>query len=281
MKGLARHPRFRQGKRQGRVEPDFQRIPAVALLVVRSALFHIAFYLNCTFWFIAAMIAWVLPSDAMMWFARGWARTSLFLHEKITGARVEFRGVERIPKGPVLVAAKHYSAWETMALVLFFPKATYILKRELLRLPLFGWHLLKAEQVPIDRGQRAQALTKMQHYAKIAIDRGRQMLIFPEGTRRKVGARPDYKYGVARLYEALGVPCVPVAMTSGLAWPRNTLLHFPRPILVEFLDPIPAGLNPDVFFERMRESIESNTNRLLAEAGYVPEESAPSSQDRA
>jgi len=253
----------------------------VPLIIIRSVLFHIAFYINCTFWFIAAMIAWVLPSDAMMWFARAWARSSLFLHEKITGARVEFRGVERIPTGPVLVAAKHYSAWETMALLLFFPKATYILKRELLRLPLFGWHLLKGEQVPIDRGQRAQALVKMQGRAKIAIDKGRQMLIFPEGTRRKVGAPPDYKYGVARLYAQLGVPCVPVAMTSGLAWPRNTLLHYPRPILVEFLEPIPAGLDPNVFFERMRDVIESNTNRLLKEAGYEASESAGPSQDRA
>lgn len=253
------------------------------LIILRSALFHVAFYLNCTFWFVGAMLAWPFPSDVMMWFARSWARTSLSLHEIITGARVEFRGLERIPNGPVLVAAKHYSAWETMALLLFFPKATYILKRELLRVPLFGWHLIKAEQIPIDRGQRAQAMAKMQDEAKAAMGRGRQLLIFPEGTRRKVGAAPDYKYGVARLYGQLGVACVPVAMTSGLAWPRNTLLHFPRPILVEFLEPIPAGLEPGDFFKRVQTAIETNTNRLLAEAGYVAE-SAPSaapSQDKA
>jgi 1-acyl-sn-glycerol-3-phosphate acyltransferase len=256
----------------------------VFLIVLRSALFQMAFYLNCILWFVAAMLAWPFPSGVMMWFARAWARTSLGLHEFIVGARVEFRGVERIPAGPLLVAAKHYSAWETMALLLFFPKATYILKRELIRTPLFGWHLLKAEQIPIDRGQRQQALAKMQAHAKAAIGRGRQILIFPEGTRRKVGAQPDYKFGVARLYSQLGVPCMPVAMTSGLAWPRNTLLHYPRPILVEFLEPIPAGLKPNEFFNRMRESIESNTNRLLAEAGYDTAESeskAGSSQDKA
>lgn len=257
----------------------------VPLIILRSAAFQIAFYANCTFWFLAAILAWPFPSGAMMWFARSWARTSLFLHEVITGARVEFRGVERIPAGPVLVASKHYSAWETMALLLFFPKATYILKRELISTPLFGWHLLKAEQIPIDRGQRAQAMAKMQLYAKSAVERGRQLLIFPEGTRRKVGAKPDYKFGVARLYTQLGVPCVPIAMTSGLAWPRNTLLHYPRPILVEFLEPIPAGLPAAEFFERMREAIETNTNRLLAEAGYDPTvesgSSAAASQDKA
>lgn len=242
------------------------------LIIIRSALFHVAFYINCTFWFIAAMLAWPFPAWVMMGFARNWARTSIWLHSLITGARVEFRGVERIPPGPLLVAAKHYSAWETMALLLFFPKATYILKRELLRTPLFGWHLLKAQQIPIDRGQRTQALQKMQQHARTALTRGRQILIFPEGTRRKVGAPPDYKFGVARLYAQLGVPCVPVALTSGLAWPRNTLLHYPRPILVEFLEPIPAGLETTVFFERMRDSIETATNRLLAEAGYDPAE---------
>lgn len=238
------------------------------LIYLRSALFQVAFYLNCTFWFLGAILAWPFRSDVMMWFARSWARTSLFLHEIITGARVEFRGLDRIPKGPVLVASKHYSAWETMALLLFFPKATYILKRELLRTPLFGRHLIKAEQIPIDRGQRALAMAQMQEDAKAAMGRGRQLLIFPEGTRRKVGAEPDYKYGVARLYAKLGVPCIPVAMTSGLAWPRNTLLHYPRPILVEFLEVIPAGLEPDDFFNRVQDAIETNTNRLLVEAGY-------------
>jgi 1-acyl-sn-glycerol-3-phosphate acyltransferase len=257
----------------------------VPLIILRSVIFHVAFYINCTFWFLAAMLAWPFPSGVMMWFARSWAGTSLFLHEIITGARVEVRGLDRIPPGPLLVAAKHYSAWETMALLLYFPKATYILKRELLRTPLFGWHLLKAEQIPIDRGQRARALAKMQIDAKAALARGRQIIIFPEGTRRKVGAEPDYKFGVARLYKRLDVACVPVAMTSGLAWPRNTLLHFPRPILVEFLEPLPAGLPPDEFFTRVQDIIETNTNRLLAEAGYrgadEPSAKASESQDSA
>lgn len=242
------------------------------LIYIRSALFQVAFFLNCIFWFLAAMLAWPFPSWVMMKFARGWAGSSVWLHSAITGARVEFRGSERIPPGPVLVAAKHYSAWETMALLLYFPKATYILKRELLRIPLFGWHLLKAEQIPIDRGQRTQALQKMQQHAREALARGRQIIIFPEGTRRKVGAVPDYKFGVARLYGQLNVPCVPVALTSGLAWPRNTLLHYPRPILVEFLEPIPAGLEPADFFARMQEAIERNTDRLLTEAGYGEED---------
>ena len=245
-------------------------------IVIRSALFHVAFYVNCAFWFVAAFLAYPFPRWAILMAARGWARTSMWLHERITGARVEFRGRENIPAGPLLVAAKHQSAWETMALLLFFRDPTYILKRELLWLPLFGWHLLRANQIPIDRGSRSVAMAKMTERARQAIAEGRQILIFPEGTRRKAGAEPAYKYGVARLYETLNCPCLPIAMTSGLAWPRNTLLHYPKPILVEFLPVIPAGLPPEVFYERLQSAIEPATNRLLAEAGYVPPSSSES-----
>lgn len=240
----------------------------MALIVIRSILFHAVFYLNCTFWFVATCICLPFPSGMTMAFARAWARSSLFFHRIIIGTRVEFRGLENIPEGPVLVAAKHQSAWETMALLLFFPKATYILKRELLRIPLFGWHLQKAEQIPIDRGNRNEALSAMLNRTKAAVERGRQILIFPEGTRRAVAAPPNYKYGIVRVYSALGLPCLPIAMTSGLAWPRNTFLHYPRPIIVEFLPLIPANLTPQDYFEQMQTVIEDNTNRLLAEAGF-------------
>jgi 1-acyl-sn-glycerol-3-phosphate acyltransferase len=167
------------------------------------------------------------------------------------------------------VAAKHQSAWETMALVLFFPKPSFILKRELLWVPLFGWHLMKADQIPIDRGDRQKALAAIAEGTRRAVRRGRQIMIFPEGTRRKVGAPPNYRYGVAKIYEALGdQPCIPVALVSGLAWPRNTLLHYPRSILVEFRPVIPSGLDPNDFFERMKTEIETATERLQAEAGY-------------
>ncbi len=253
----------------------------MALIILRSALFQVAYYAHCTMWFIMAMVGWVLPQQAMLTFARWWGAGGLFLHELIVGSRVEIRGEEHVVRGPVLVAAKHQSAWETMAIVLFYPKPTYILKRELIWLPLFGWHLLKAGQVPINRGDRAKALTAMAEGVRRATRQGRHILIFPEGTRRKVGAPPAYRYGVARIYESLGdVPCQPVGMVSGLAWPRNTLLHFPRRIIMEFRPPIPAGLDGEVFFERMKEEVETTSVRLAAEAGYRAE-SAVSSQSSA
>lgn len=244
------------------------------LIVLRSILFQIAFFSACVFWFLIATAAWFMKRGSMHLFARGWARTCIWLHQVIVGARLEVRGLERIPPGPLLVAAKHQSAWETMALLIYFPKATYIMKKELLDIPLFGRHLQCADQIAIDRSQGARALAKMMIEAKERIAEGAQIIIFPEGTRRRAGAIPDYKYGATRLYERLNTPCLPVAMTSGLAWPRNTFLHYPRPVLVEFLEPIPAGLPAEEFHARMQEAIETNTDRLLAEAGMGEAEHA-------
>lgn len=238
----------------------------MALIYLRSIAFHIVYYLNCTFWFLFAVIGWVLPTSGMKWMARVWGVSSMYLHELITGACVTIKGVERIPDGPILVAAKHQSAWETMALVPFFPNPTYILKRELLWVPLFGWHLIKAQQIPIDRGDRAKALASIERGVKRAMAQGAHIMIFPEGTRRKVGAPPAYRFGVARIYDAAGHSCQPVAILSGLAWPRNTLLHYPEPILMEFLEPIPAGLPQDEFLAKVQERIEDGVSRLTGEA---------------
>lgn len=244
------------------------------LIVLRSILFQIAYISACTFWFVVASAAWFMKRGSMYGFGRGWARTILWLHQVIVGARVEFRGVERIPEGPLLFCAKHHSAWETMGLLLFAHKYTYILKQELLDIPLFGRHLKCAEQIPIDRSKGRTALARMLVEARERLSRGAQIIIFPEGTRRKAGAVPAYKFGAAKIYSKLGVACVPVALTSGLAWPRNTFLHYPRPILVEFLEPIPAGLDAETFQARMQEAIETNTDRLLDEAGFTAEERA-------
>jgi 1-acyl-sn-glycerol-3-phosphate acyltransferase len=244
----------------------------VILIFLRSLIFQIVFFTFCTLWFILSIAAWFMPRGSMHLFAHGWARVVLWLHRVIIGARLEIRGRERIPEGSLLVAAKHQSAWETMALLLPFKKSTYILKQELLDIPLFGRHLKCADQIAIDRGQKAQALVKMMAEAKTRIAEGAQIIIFPEGTRRPAGAVPDYKFGAARLYSRLNVPCLPVAMTSGLAWPRGSFLQYPRPILVEFLDPIPPGLPMEEFQRRMQEAIETNTDRLLAEAGFTEAE---------
>ena len=184
----------------------------------------------------------------------------------VAGIDYEIRGAEKIPRGPVIVAAKHQSAWETFALLPLFDNPTFIIKRELQWIPIFGWFTIKGRMVPVKRGAGSQALADMIERARIELSRNRQLVIFPEGTRRAPGAEPRYKYGVAQLYAAEGVPCMPIALNSGLFWPRRSLRRNPGTVLVEVLDPIPPGLDKDGFLERLQNEIETATARLIAES---------------
>jgi len=146
-----------------------------------------------------------------------------------------------------------------------FRQPLFILKRELTWLPLFGQMLLKAQMIPVDRGAGARTLSKMTELARERVRGDRQLIIFPEGTRRPVGAEPRYKYGVAQVYVDCGVPCLPVALNSGLFWPRRTFMRYPGTIVVEFLDVIPPGLSRDEFLEKAQDVIETASDRLVAE----------------
>src|SRR5271169_4553624 len=210
----------------------------------------------------------VLPYPALHFFIRSWAMSNLCLLRVVCGTKVEWRGVDKIPKGACIVACKHQSAWDTFALYAVFEDPAIVLKRELMWLPLFGWYMWKAGLIPIDRSAGMAALARMTNRAREVLAAGRQVLVFPEGTRRLPGAPPDYKPGIVYLYGKVGVPCVPVALNSGLYWPRRSLLRRPGTIVVEILDPIPPGLDKDAFFTRLQSSIEEAGARLLREAQH-------------
>jgi len=234
------------------------------VIVLRSSLFNLLFYLNLIILLIAALPSLLLPGRVIIWVAKLWARISIWLLRVICGTRVEFRGLEKIPPGGILVAAKHQSFWETFALLPLFDHPTFIIKRELMWIPFFGWYTWKGRMVPIDRGARAQVIPAMVARAREALREGRQLVIFPEGTRRPPGAEPAYKFGVARLYVDTGVPCVPIALNSGLFWPRRKFVRYPGTIVVEILDAIPPGLDARTFFARLQSEIEGATARLIA-----------------
>jgi 1-acyl-sn-glycerol-3-phosphate acyltransferase len=141
----------------------------------------------------------------------------------------------------------------------------FILKRELTWIPLFGLFLLKAQMIPINRSAGAKAMAGMTALARAQVRDDRQLIIFPEGTRRPVGAEPRYKFGVAQVYVDCGVQCLPVALNSGLFWPRRTFMRYPGTIIVEFLDLIPPGLSRDEFLARAREVIETASSKLIDE----------------
>ncbi|WP_210493458.1 lysophospholipid acyltransferase family protein [Microvirga antarctica] len=235
------------------------------MLILRSLLFNIAFYANLVFWMIVLLPALAMPRRFFIRGAKYWAWSSMWFMRVIAGTKVEFRGLERIPAGGLLVAAKHQSAWETFALLTLFADPAFILKRELMWIPFFGWYTWKGGSVPVDRKGGAQALMKMMARAKVEIQNGRQILIFPEGTRRPAGAPPVYKVGVGHLYQALGAPCLPIALNSGLFWSRRKFLRHPGTIVVEILEPIAPGLPRGVFFQQMQQQIETASDRLLAE----------------
>jgi 1-acyl-sn-glycerol-3-phosphate acyltransferase len=234
-------------------------------LIVRSVLFNALFYLNMLALMLLALPTLVLPRRAILEVVHIWARINRWLLRAVCGITVELRGLDRIPTGPLLVAAKHQSAWETFALAPLFADPAFILKRELMWVPFFGWYAWKAAMIPVDRGARSQALAAISAQARIELARDRQIVIFPEGTRRPPGAAPNYKYGVVHLYAESGVACLPVALNSGLFWPRRSIRRYPGTIVAEFLDPIAPGLDKETFFARLQEAIETATMRLVVE----------------
>jgi 1-acyl-sn-glycerol-3-phosphate acyltransferase len=231
-------------------------------LYVRSGLFLVWFVAVSLVLNVVCLPLLVLPRKATVWAANKWAQLILFGLKHIAGLGMEVRG--RTPEGPVLVAAKHFSMWETIALLALLKAPAIVIKRELLWIPLYGWYSIKQGMIPIDRASGASAIRRMYAAAKRAIDHGQPVVIFPEGTRKKIGAPPDYKPGVAALYVLVGVPCVPMTHNSGRFW-QGWFLRKSGTIIVEFLEPIPPGLRRHEFMAVLEARIEPALQRLLSE----------------
>jgi 1-acyl-sn-glycerol-3-phosphate acyltransferase len=249
-------------------------------IVLRSLLANLAFYVVIIGWMIALIPTFVLPRRFFLAGAKAWGRFNIRLLRWLVGTRTEIRGLELIPPGGLLVASKHQSLFETFALLTIFDDPAYVLKRELRWIPLFGWLTMKAEQIPVDRGGGSAALSALNKRVSEETERGRQIIIFPEGTRRAPGAPPAYKYGIVHLYESVAVPCLPVALNSGVHWPRRSFLRWPGTLVIEILPPLPAGMARDEILPTLQERIETATNRLVAasqrELGVAVTAGAPS-----
>lgn len=235
------------------------------MIVLRSFVFNVLFYIVMVLWMIAMIPTFVLPRGVLREAVRAWAHTSLWLLRVVTGTHVVWRGLERIPKGGFIVASKHQSLWETFALLTIFADPVFVMKRELMWIPFFGWYAWKAQSIGINRKGRSAALADLAIRSEAALAEGRQIVLFPEGTRRAAGAPPAYKYGIVHLYDKLGVPVLPIALNSGLYWPRRKFLRRPGTIVVEILEPIAPGADKEVFFETLQSTIETASDRLLAE----------------
>ncbi|WP_182085137.1 1-acyl-sn-glycerol-3-phosphate acyltransferase [Aureimonas sp. ME7] len=237
------------------------------MLLFRSVLFQILFYANLVGQLILYLPVFFLVPERWCWaIVKGWARSSLWLLRVVAGTASRIEGQERIPAGPCFVAAKHQSFWEVIALCPEVEKPTFILKKELMRIPVFGWYASRMGMIPVDRSRRGAVLPSLLAGARKALGEGRQIVIFPEGTRSAPGAAPNYRPGVHYLYAALGLPVVPVALNSGLFWPRQAVRRQPGTIHAEFLDPIPPGLAREPFIAALRDRVEERSLALLKQA---------------
>lgn len=234
------------------------------MTALRSLAFNLAFYLWTAVALTLALPVLLLPYRATYWFGRNWVRVSLWLLRRLVGLDHRIVGGELRPEGSAIYAAKHQSSWDTLVFALLLKEPAYVLKRELLFLPLFGLFLLKAGHIPVDRSAGASALKRMLATAKQRRDQGRDLLIFPEGTRVPVGERRPYHPGVAALYGQLDLPVVPVALNSGLYWGRRSFNKKPGTIALEFLPAIPPGLARRQFMAELEKRLEAASSRLAA-----------------
>jgi len=239
------------------------------MLGLRSAIYNVVFYVNLVLFLVLGAGFFLAPRRWAMAALKAWGATSQWWLELICGTRMEVRGREHIPKGGALVAGKHQSTWETFAMLPLFDDLAIVLKKELTYIPLFGWFIHKFRMIPVAREAGPTALRAVTARAEQAVEEGRQIVMFPEGTRRAPGAPPDYKPGTTALYLKLKRPCVPFALNSGLYWPRRKFLRRPGTIIVEFLPPIPAGLPRREFERRLITAVETATTRLEKEAELV------------
>lgn len=225
---------------------------------IRSILFNL-FYFIWTFClsFIGCLTA-PLPRKAIMGIAKFWSVTTMKAMEVLIGLKYRVEGIENLPENSAfIIASKHQSAFETIAYHAIFPHPVFVLKKELLWLPLFGWNLLLTGCIPIDRSSGMKAMRSILEGAQKRLKEGYPVVIFPEGTRTAPGTTVKYNPGVGLLYEQCNVPVIPVVLNSGEFWKRKAFVKQPGTITVKILPPMPKGLQKREFIDRLQNEIEN------------------------
>lgn len=243
------------------------------MIFIRSVIFNVCFYVMIIIMMIVFSPYFFLAPRKKAWLVpKFWARSNLWLQSVTVGSRFDITGYENLPGGSFIIAPKHQSFWDVFAFLPFISDALYILKRELTWIPLFGWYVWKMKMIPINRGSRSAALKQAVRAAKeLMSETPRQLIIYPEGTRRPPGSEPKYKYGIVELYAQLKIPVVPIAHVAGLYWPRRKFMRYPGTIRARILPPIEPGLPKDEFFKRLVAETEAACDELLVEAASQPD----------
>jgi 1-acyl-sn-glycerol-3-phosphate acyltransferase len=235
-------------------------------IFLRSLIFNICFFLWAMLAAILFAPLFITSTHAAQKVGKPWAKGALFLAKYICNITYEIRGREHLLSGPTIYASKHQSAWDTIIFLTILNRPAYVLKRSLLRIPLWGWYLWRMQMIAIDRSAKASAMKDMIKQSRAALKDGRQIVIYPEGTRTKPGAPPAYHPGVTALYSFLNVPVVPSALNSGYYWGKDSFLKRPGKIIIEFLPAIAPGADKAEFAATLKKTIETASQRLLEEA---------------
>ena len=231
----------------------------------RAILFYLLFYLWTLVYGLLVIPFLIAPRRLCVAIARIWNRGAMALVRHVAGIDFEIRGRANIPDRPAVIAVKHQSAFETLALPIILDCPALVVKRELFWIPIFGWYLARVGNIGIDRGAGPTALRAIVRRAREELAHGRHVVIFPEGTRVAPGTRHDYGPGVAALYIMLEVPVVPVALNSGLFWGRRHIAKTRGTVTIEFLPAIAPGLSRQQFMAELRRAIDEGSDRLVAE----------------
>jgi 1-acyl-sn-glycerol-3-phosphate acyltransferase len=237
------------------------------MLLLRSLVFDACLYLEMAVYGLIFAPAALWSVDGAYAGIRAYCRTMFWLLRVICGLRVEVRG--RVPEGELIVAAKHQSFLDILILANALPRASFIMKKELRWAPVLGLYALRIGSTPVARGKKGRAMKDMVEHVEKARE-PRQLVIYPQGTRVAPGARLPYKIGTGVLYERLGKPCIPAATNAGVFWGRRSPYRRSGLAVVEFLEPIPAGLPIPEFMARIEAEVELNSERLMREAGFEP-----------
>lgn len=240
----------------------------LALQYLLSLIFNIQMYLAMVLIGIV-FFPWALVSKkgaraACLLFSR-WVRLSA---QALVGLKVEIRG--EVPTDTVLIAAKHQSFFDILILFSVLPHPRFVMKRELIYVPVLGQYALRIGCIPVDRSAKGAAVKQMLRDVEAGMSTGGQLTIYAQGTRTAPGAKLPYKIGVGAIYRATGYDCVPVGTNVGVFWPRSGVLRKPGTAVIEFLPRIPAGLKVGAFMEAVEAAVETNSDALMLEAGFDP-----------
>jgi 1-acyl-sn-glycerol-3-phosphate acyltransferase len=233
------------------------------MIFLRSLIFAVCFYLWSLTLCVLFLPALAAPRGIVRWAFKFWARGAIWLLAVCCGVRVEVRGRQHVPTGRALVAAKHQCMFDVFAQFPVLPDSCFVMRKELMLIPFFGWYAWKQRMIVVDREGGSSALRQMVRDGQDRLSEERQLLIFPEGHRGEPGVAGDYQPGVAGLYRDLGLPVHLVATNSGVHWPAHGILRKPGVIVFEYLEPLPPGLKRGEFMREMQTRIEAASNALL------------------